>query len=169
MNRVLVVVGGILALTLCTVACEEPVQNADQVEKQRQEVLQKEAVNQVGMPNITHFQERRNLKLILEKRDQANLATYTYTFSEVSGKLTKFCDSVGYGFPYATQYTSPQKAQWMTERGYLVMPQADPNALFSPSAADGTWIMCKSPAGSVEPVYVEPKITVSPFPLPNVQ
>lgn len=47
--------------------------------------------------------------------------------------------------------------------------QADPNGLFSPTSADGTWILMADPNGgtAVKPVYVEPRIIVSPFKLPT--
>lgn len=49
---------------------------------------------------------------------------------------------------------------------YAVLPQADPNGLFSPASAEGTWILLKDPHGSdVKPVYVEPRVIVSPFKL----
>jgi hypothetical protein len=46
----------------------------------------------------------------------------------------------------------------------VALPQADPNGLFSPTSAEGTWVMCKDPkGGEVKPVYIEPRIVVSPF------
>ena len=46
------------------------------------------------------------------------------------------------------------------------LPQAEPNGMFSPAAAEGTWVMLKNPNGTdVKPVYVESRIIVSPFPL----
>ena len=50
------------------------------------------------------------------------------------------------------------------------MPQADPNGLFMPSSANGTWIMMIDPNdGSVKPTYFEPNVIVSQFPLPSNQ
>lgn len=73
-----------------------------------------------------------------------------------------FCSSIGYGIPYSTEYTNPQK--WVAQG--VTLPQADPNALFSPTSAEGTWVLCKNPAGSdTRPVYVEPRVVVSPFKL----
>ena len=34
-----------------------------------------------------------------------------------------------------------------------------------PTSAEGTWVMLKSPDGDVKPVYVEPRVVVSPFKL----
>jgi hypothetical protein len=141
---------------------------SDDTQRVQQEKLLKEGTAQSGMPNILNFRERKLLKDILELRDQDGLVTYTYTYSEMTGKKAFFCDSIGYGIPYATQYTNPQKAEWHSEHGYVVTPQADPNGLFSPASAEGTWVMCKNPNGKeVRPIYVEPRVIVSPFKLPE--
>lgn len=138
--------------------------SSDARQSAQQEKILQEGTSAVGMPAITHFTERKLVKDILELRDQAGLLTYTYTFAENTGKLTFFCNSVGYGIPYATQFTNPQK--YYTSG--LALPQADPNGLFSPESAEGTWVMCKDPNGdAVKPVYIEPKVIVSQFKLPT--
>lgn len=139
---------------------------SDDIQTQQQEILLKEGTSQTGMPAIKNFRERKLLKDILELRDQTGLVTYTYIANGMTGKLVFLCNSIGYAIPYATQYTSPQKIGDHYQSGYAVLPQADPNGLFSPSAAEGTWVMCKNPKGSdVRPVYIEPRIVVSPFEL----
>jgi hypothetical protein len=145
--------------------CDHSSEDSDSRQQALQEHILREGVSQTGMPAIKNFRERKILKEILEMRDQADLVTYTYLFAQQSGQLVFLCDSIGYGFPAATQYTSPQKlADQRVNYGYLVLPQADPNGLFSPSSAEGTWVMCKDPNGTtVKPVYVEERITVAPF------
>lgn len=139
-------------------------QTSDDIQRITQEKLLSEGTAQTGMPAIKNFRERKLLKDILELRDQAGLVTYTYLWNEFNGKLVFFCQSVGYGIPYATQYTNPQKR--VAEGSQVVIPQADPNGLFSPASAEGTWIMCKNPNGpDVKPVYVEPRTIVAPFKL----
>ena len=142
---------------------------ADKIQRQQQEVMLKEATAAVGMPAIKNFRERKLLKDILEMRDQDGLITYTYLWNEMQGRLVFFCNSIGYGVPYATQYTAPERpaGNWETPMaGNLALPQADPNGLFSPASAEGTWVMCKDPNGKiVRPVYVEPRVVVSQFKL----
>lgn len=139
---------------------------SDQVQRQQNEKMLQEATAQTGMPAIKNFRERKLLKDILELRDQNGLATYTYTFADMSGKLNFFCDSIGYGIPYATQYTNPERVINPYSSAITTLPQADPNGLFSPASAEGTWVMCKDPNGKeVRAVYVEPRIVVSPFKL----
>lgn len=148
--------------------CTDQRRGSDDVQRRQQEQMLKEATSQTGMPAIRNFRERKLLKDILELRDQDGITTYTYLFSEQTGKLQFFCDSIGYGLPYATQYTNPQKVvDHPRERGIAAIPQADPNGLFSPADAEGTWVMCSDPgnSGKALPVYVEPRIVVSPFKL----
>jgi hypothetical protein len=153
-------------LAFVTMACEVGPPSSDQVQRAEQEKILKEATAQTGMPAIVNFRERKLLKDILELRDQDGLVTWTYTFSEQTGKYMFFCDSIGYGIPYATQYTNPEKEIYHTSTAITTLPQADPNGLFSPAAAEGTWVMCKNPNGpEVRPIYVEPRVIVSPFKL----
>lgn len=150
---------GILGATL--VGCDET--SSDRKQRNAQERILKEATAQTGMPAIKNFRERKLMKQIIEMRDQEGLVTYTYTFPEVTGIPVFLCNSVGYGLPAAMQYTNPEK--YTFEGG--TMPQADPNGLFSPESAEGTWVLCSDPSGNgkTEPVYVEPRIIVSPFKL----
>ena len=154
-----------LAATLALAGCDMP-ENSDQIQNAKQEQISKQSVQAVGLPAITNFQEKRILKDILELRDRADLVTYTYV-TDMNGHLHKRCNSIGYGIPYATQYTNPQKVEWQSNGGYA-LPQADPNGLFSPASAEGTWILCKVPGkDKVSPTYIEDRVTVSTFPLDN--
>lgn len=137
-------------------------QSSNEKINQAQEQIMQEANRQVGMPGIVNFQERKLFKEILELRDQENLICYAYTFSEMTGKRIFLGKCLGYGLPYATQYTNPEARVGLTE---IVLPQADPNGLFMPGSADATWLMLLDKAGVPHPVYIEPKIIVSPFPL----
>ena len=139
-------------------------ETADDTQRQQQEQMSKEATAQTGMPAITRFTERKNLKRILELRDRAKFVTYTYVMVPGTGERKFLCKSFGYGIPYATQYTNPEKYEY----NGTTIPQADPNGLYSPASADATWVLCVNPAGG-EPavVYEENRITVSPFELPK--
>jgi hypothetical protein len=127
-----------------------------------------EGTRGIGMPAIKNFRERRLLKTILELRDQNDVSTFTYLWSDMQGKWVFFCHSIGYGIPYATQYTNPTKLEYRSGGGWATLPQADPNGLFSPASADGTWVMCLDPKSKdVKPTFLEPRVIVSPFELPE--
>ena len=159
----------ILAVLMATsegVGCEEEYHpSSDQIQRAQQEKILAEGTAATGMPAIKNFRERKLLRDILELRDQNGLVTFTYVWNELNGKLIFFCDSIGYGIPYATQYTNPMKPLYYYQTG-MSIPQAEPNGLFSPSAAEGTWVMCTDPkSNKTAPVYVEPRVVVSPFPI----
>ncbi|KAA0888730.1 hypothetical protein [Oryzomonas rubra] len=145
----------------------ESTQSSDNTQQQQQERILQEGSAQTGMPAIKNFREKKLLKDIYELRDQDGLVTYTYIVAEMTGKLVYLGESIGYGIPAATQYTNPQKiAEKNTYQSgsYAILPQADPNGLFSPASAEGTWVMLKDPhGGKVRPVYVEQRIVVAPF------
>lgn len=155
----------LLVLVFSLSGCGEP--SSDQKQSAQQERILMEGTNSIGMPSIVNFRERRLLKDILELRDQDGISTYTYIVAEQTGKFIFLCDSIGYGLPAATQFTNPQKLD-MGAGHYVVLPQADPNGLFSPSSAEGTWVMCvDSTKKKALPTYVEPRIITSPYKLSN--
>lgn len=178
MKNVLLFVVAVCALTLGFYGCDEPPKTSDSVQQEQQERVLMEGTAQIGMPAIKNFRERKLLKDILELRDQDGLVTYTYMENLIptvvpgrtalGGKLTYVGESIGYGIPYATQFTNPQKISvWCRNVGYAILPQADPNGLFSPASAEGTWILLKDPNGpKTRPVYIEPRVVVSPFKFP---
>jgi len=111
-------------------------------------------------------QEQADYLIYAELRDQ-NISTYTYCYSEYQGKFRFVGNSIGFGIPYALQFTNPQKIERSSSVGYAILPNADPNGLYSPSSAEGTFILLKNPNGDeVKPVYFEPRMTVTPFKLP---
>ena len=160
MKKLLLVVSVVALLT----ACLETQPTSTQIERKKQEELSMQAVTQVGMPAIVNFAEKRMMKDILELRDK-NVATTTYLVG-MNNQLTKICDSIGYGLPYATQYTNPSRVVYDQGHGGQVIPQADPNGLYSPASADGTWVLCVDHKdGKAKPVFIEPRVIVSPMPL----
>lgn len=157
-------IAALALLGISLVGCEEYTPSSDEAQRTQQERILKEGTAQTGMPNIKNFRERKLLKQILEMRDQDGLVTYTYTVPETTGRPVFLCNSIGYGLPAATQYTNPEKTDYYST-GSVTLPQADPNGLFSPSSAEGTWVLCTDPSssGKTRPVYVEPRVIVSPF------
>lgn len=158
MRKILFVMAVVGMLTACG---QRPDPSSQQLEERKQEEMQKQGINAVGMPAIVNYSEKRMMKDILELRDKMQ-PTITYLVG-TNNQLTKVCDSVGYGLPYATQFTNPQKK---ADYGSFPIAQADPNGLYSPASADGTWVLCLDKADKkVKPVYIEPRILVSPFPI----
>lgn len=155
-----------VALAAC-LGCNEYDTEDKQSEIQAQSLEQ--AHQQIGMPSVGNFSEKRLMKDLYELRDK-EVPTHTYMVNEYNGCLVYLGTSIGYGLPYATQYTSPTRMSWKGgNRGWVQQPQAEPNGLFMPSSAEGTWVQLKGPDGDVKPVYIEPRVLVSPFRLPDAE
>lgn len=140
-----------LVLTGCVV------EDSDDIQRKESERLLKEGTQQTGMPNIKHFFERKMMKQILELRDKPDLTTYVYS-QALDGKFIYIGRSIGYGLPYSTQYTSPEKY----EHNGATLPQADPNGLFSPASTSATWIiLVNEETNEQEIVYAEPTMVIT--------
>jgi hypothetical protein len=142
--------------------CSDTPPTTDKSIQAAQEKTQAEAMREVGLPGITNFTELKLVKHLYELRD-TEIVTYSY-IPDMNGKLWHLCDSIGYGLPYGVQYSNPEKITQSTSQSYGTLPQAEPNGLYMPPTAEGTWVMCGA-KGSIHPVYVEPRVIVSPFKL----
>jgi hypothetical protein len=142
------------------VGCDDSVDSSQQI---KQEEVLSEANRQIGLPNITNFQELKNVKRIYELRDRSNLITYTYLV-DLNGHLHFLTKSLGYGLPYSTQFSNPEKVTYR-KGSTVTLPQAEPNGLYMPSTAEGTWITAITNVGEPQIIYVEPRVIVSPIQL----
>jgi hypothetical protein len=153
-----------------SMGCDRAQTNDADADLQRKtEKSMQEANAQIGMPAIKNFQERKLAKMIFELRDQENLVCYAYIQNYMTGELVFVGKCIGYGLPYSVQYTNPEKVvHKMRHNGgsFGTLPQADPNGLFMPTGLSATWLMMIDPSsGKPRPVYFEPQVVVSPFPL----
>jgi len=129
-----------------------------------------EGVRQVPLPAITNWTERRAVQYLYELRDDPNFTTYSYLFVPMTGQFVLLCNSVGFGINASIQMANPEAIVEMDlgqYRGQGTLPQAEPNGLFMPEGLAATYVMCVDEENeSIEPMYVEPELIVTPFPLP---
>lgn len=152
-------------------ACGEVAPSANRIESEKTARVTAEGARSVGFPAITNFYEKRLLKEIYERRDQADLTTFAYV-QGLDGRLTCLGNAIGYGVPYSTQFSNPETDRYNAgdesfgdlRRAYP-MPQPEPNGLFTPEGMSATWLQLVAPNGDIHVVYVEPTIVVSPFQL----
>ena len=124
----------------CVNGCDSVAYNEDLAEAERQ----------TGRPAINSP----------ELRDDPNFVTYVYIVA-MDGSLKFLTKAMGYGFPYSTQYTAPERYY-----GYGAnTPMPEPNGFFIPDGMSATWIMAIGPDGETFAMYVEPQIVVSPVKL----
>ena len=125
-----------------------------------------EVKRQLGRPDITTCQEKRLAKIRFELRNKEELVCYAYIVSQMQGKLVFIGECIGYGLPYSTQYTNPEKLERFYNHVVYPVPQADPNGLFMPIGLSSTWLMMLDPkTNEPMPVYLASEMIVSPFKL----
>ena len=167
----------IIALMLCVatigmVGCSDEIQQTGTAKDQnnQQEKIAEESNRQAGMPNVKNFFEKKTAKKIWELRDNPDLITYAYT-QNMDGQYVYLGQCIGYGLPYTTQYTNPEKIETGGRNGSYwstSIPQADPNGLFSSETTNATWlILVNEETGEQEVVYSEPSIIVTQTKLPK--
>lgn len=161
-----------LMFVLVVTSCDNTQKPSSDRELQlKTESIMQESNRQLGMPSIINFQEKKNLKWIYELCDQENLICYAYLFNEMKGEVGQYLgECVGYGIPYSTQFSNPEKYMddpyGTMEAGSIIIPQAEPNGLFKPTGMSATWLIMLEPkTKKPRPVYIEPMIIVSPFKL----
>jgi hypothetical protein len=140
-------------------SCKPSTESADAKATQTRMV---EMRGQIGLPNVVNFTEAKFAKQVAELRDQS-IRTWSY-YLDMDGRRHLLCESVGYGLPYGVQSTNPQAYHL----NGATLPQAEPNGLYMPDDAEATWVLCSDGTGGVAPVYSEPRLIVSPFPLGHV-
>lgn len=136
--------------------------DADKNIRLQTERLNQEANAQIGMPNLTNFQQKKLMKMIIEECDKENLVCYAYLQSEMTGKLIYIGKCLGYGVPFSAQFSSPDKIVDRTE-GDVVVAQSEPNGLYMPSSSSATWMIMLDEKNQPRVVYFEPEVVVSPF------
>lgn len=175
MKKKLLTVGviGVLMVSMLT-GCGQR-ETASSKENSYTQDLMEQSSSIVGYPDVTNFFEKAQLKEIYELRDDPDLICYWYTKNDMTGKWIYQGTCIGYGIPYTTQFTQPDTMQraalpvldingndkGRNEYYTEVLPQADPNGLYSSASTSATWILTTDKDGNITPTYVESEITVS--------
>lgn len=175
MKKRLLAAGIMMILMVCMLAGCGQRETAFSKENNYTQEIMEQSSNAVGYPDVTNFFEKAQLKEIYELRDDPNLICYWYTKNDMTGKWIYQGECIGYGIPYTTQFTQPETMQRAPlpalningdDKGWNeyfteVLPQADPNGLYSSASTSATWILTTDKDGNIKPTYVESEITVA--------
>ena len=88
-----------ILLAVFCFGCLETTPSSDQIQAKQTEQALGEAQRQIGMPNITNFQQRKLMKLIYELCDKEDLVCFAYIKSDYKGELFLIGKCIGYGIP----------------------------------------------------------------------
>ena len=109
--------------------------------------------------------------LIIQLYNIRNMKALTHSvWRSDRGMVEGDCASIGFGIPYDTSITNPLATTDEDQKGtrntaLAVIEQPEPNGIFASKNTSATWVMCAGGTGSIEPVYVETKVTVYPYPV----
>lgn len=168
-NKKLVGIAGAIIITTTLLAgCGSKISGSQKEANRKQKQILEESNRQIGMPNIKNFYEKKMAKDIWELRDNANLTTYAYT-KNMNGKYVYLGRCMGFGLPYTTQYTNPEaRDTTYSDASDVILPQADPNGLYSSASTSATWLMLvNEETNEQEVIYAEPEIVVTQSKLPK--
>lgn len=154
-RKTLVVVAALAISAVLVSACTKDSLRSDQNQTDTQ-LLQYQSVQPV--PFFNWSQDRAVLTQIYEAKNQAR-QTWSVIYS-AAGAPIFLCPSVGYPIPANTQLTNPE--QWVGSGG-AVVPQMEPNGLYSTTGANGTYVLCARSSGKLAAVYSESWVTAYPF------
>ena len=150
----------ILLISFILISCNEV--NSTKREAALQEELSVQSIEAVGLPSIVNFYEKKTLKRILEMRDNPQIVNYLYTRNAYTGKWIYEGKVIGFGIPYSTQYTNPEKKVYGgSSSGNIALPQADPNGLYSVPNGTATWVIKVNDTGEQSIEYIESEIRVT--------
>lgn len=145
------------SLFACDVSPSQSKKDAQAVERQQSQYSASQPV-----PAFSWSLER-DLLIQLYNARNINAATHSVWRSDL-GTVEGDCASIGFGIPYDTSLTNPLKAKYYRNGGTSVTEQAEPNGIFASKNTAATWVMCAG-SGGMEPLYVETKVTVYPYPV----
>jgi hypothetical protein len=158
----------VLASTLALAGCQERTVSQETKDRQTTDRIQSQVAKSQPVPAYNWSLER-HLVISLYNIRNSKAATHSVWRSN-TGEIEGDCPSIGFGIPYDTSLTNPLKVtrEYMSaNHGYAVgtIEQAEPNSIFASKNTSATWVMCAGEMGSIEPIYVETKVTVYPYPV----
>ena len=138
-------------------------QNQDQKDQKAAQAQQSQYSSSQPVPAYDWSLERH---LIIELYNMRNMKAVTHSvWRSDLGAIEGDCASIGFGIPYDTSLTNPLTAVdfGRSSRALEVVEQAEPNGIFASKNTAATWVLCAGSTGSIEPVYVETKVTTYPY------
>ncbi|OGZ44483.1 MAG: hypothetical protein A3J55_04560 [Candidatus Ryanbacteria bacterium RIFCSPHIGHO2_02_FULL_45_17b] len=171
MRKTTLVVFCVTIVTVALAGCEQK-QTSESRDAKR--VMQQQDQYEKSQPvPVFDWSLERHLVIELYRTRNQKVATHSVWRSDY-GLVEGDCPSMGYGLPYDTSLTNPLVATNIAQTGeqhtyqggsLTSIEQAEPNGVFASKNTSATWVFCIGESGSLEPVYVESKVTVYPGPV----
>jgi hypothetical protein len=165
---VLVVLAFIVTTTGCYTASTVSTQEQAKETEQQQVGNQQALYVKTQPPPYFDWSQQRDILIQIYKAKNSSLATYSYTTSPFTGKITWESPTIGFPISGGTELTNPQQVVDGYYSHSLVIAQAEPDGTYSPSTSLGTWILCVNPDGTLSPAYIEDNVRTFTTPMKEV-
>lgn len=158
----------LLLTSLALLGCKEKsMSSSDRKDMEAVDRQQDQYAKGQPIPMFDWSLERERVINLYKIRNQ-KAATHSVWRSDY-GTVEGDCPSQGYGIPYDTSLTNPLKPLFgykgSTGVGAVAVEMPEPNGVYSSKNTAATWVLCTGDAGTLEPIYVESKVTVYPGPV----
>ena len=166
MKRLLYILS-IALIAMVTMGAKSGCGSDSEATKEMRRVEQQTSQYAIGQPvPAFDWSFERHLMIQLYQLRNKKVATHAVWRSDY-GLVEGDCPSMGYGLPYDVSLTNPLMATDEDQRGarnnaLTSIEQPEPNGVFASKNTSATWVMCVGVSGSIEPVYVESKVTIYP-------
>lgn len=165
MKKLIVVLCAIAVLAGCKIDQSATKRDTEAVNRQQGQYSATQPVP------VYDWSLERDLLIQLYNIRNMKAATHSVWRSD-RGMIEGDCASIGFGMPYDTSLTNPLMGSDLNQHGRMqgngalvTIEQAEPNGLYASKNTSATWIMCAGTGGVIEPVYIETKVTVYPYPV----
>jgi len=152
-----------LAISLAACGTETQTEKTAKVVERQQSQYAKAQPNPV-------FDWSLERDLLIQLYNIRNMKALTHSvWRSDRGLVEGDCASIGFGIPYDSSLTNPlvatSKGKENTYRSESLtsIEQPEPNGIFASKNTSATWVMCAGSTGTIEPIYIETKVTVYPY------
>jgi len=153
----LITIASLLVFTAC-----QPVASQERADKAAVQTQQAQYAKGQPLPTFDWSLER-DLLIKLYNLRNSKVATHTVWRSDY-GMIEGDCTSFAFGMPYDSSLTNPLQHYSGSSQGEgSAIGQAEPNGIFASTNTAATWVMCVGEGGTIEPHYIEAKVTTYPY------
>lgn len=157
-----------LILSILTIISLTACGESSQSSKVAKGVEQQQAQYAITQP-VPRFDYSLERDLLIQLYNIRNMKALTHAvWRSDRGLIEGDCPSIGFGIPYDISLTNPLKLNSRSSGGVIVfgtIEQPEPNGIFASKNTAATWVMCAGQVGQIEPIYIETKVTVYPYPV----
>ncbi|MFK5882797.1 MAG: hypothetical protein QM489_00415 [Candidatus Izemoplasma sp.] len=162
----------VIAILVFTILCGMGCKSTDQSAKDTRQAKEQQSQYAKSQP-VPSYNWSLERHIVIELYNTRNMKAATHSvWRSDYGLIEGDCSSIGFAIPYDTSLTNPLVPTDLNQNGVMQgsgaltsIEQAEPNGIYASKNTSASWVMCAGSNGAMDPVYVESKVTVYPYPV----